>query len=114
MLERAEARIGRGVPGVPRPVVAWLHYRVERWRIRRYLSRGLRAAAATSAVVADHADSFAASARRYVDLRLDTARRIAEFTACEKLFALWHVLHMPLFFMLLIAGIVHVIAVHVY
>lgn len=114
MLERAEARIGRGVPGVPTPVVAWLHYRVERRRIRRYLSRGLRAAAATSPVVADHADSFAASARRYVDLRLDTARRIAEFTACEKLFALWHVLHMPLFFMLLIAGIVHVIAVHVY
>jgi hypothetical protein len=114
LLEQAEARIARGVPGVPSPVTAWLHFRLERWRVQRYLTRGLKAAAASSAVVAEHADAFAVSARRYVDQRLDTARRIAEFAACEKLFALWHVLHMPLFFMLLIAGIVHVVAVHVY
>lgn len=114
LLERAESRIARGVPGVPSPVTAWLHYRVERFRLRRYLARGLRSAAGSSPVVADHAPAFAASARRYVDLRLDTARRIAEFGACERLFALWHVLHMPLFYMLVIAGVVHVIAVHVY
>lgn len=113
-LERAEARIGRGVPGVPSPVTAWLHCRVERFRLRRYVARELQAAAAGSAVVADHADALAASAQRYVDLRLDAARRIAEFTACERLFALWHVLHMPLFYMLVTAGIVHVVAVHVY
>jgi hypothetical protein len=28
--------------------------------------------------------------------------------------SLWHVLHLPLFFMLLVAGIVHVISVNVY
>jgi hypothetical protein len=32
----------------------------------------------------------------------------------EGLFSLWHVLHLPLFFMLLIAGITHVVAVNVY
>jgi hypothetical protein len=42
------------------------------------------------------------------------ARRVAEFEACERLFAAWHVLHLPLFVMLVIVGIVHVIAVHVY
>jgi hypothetical protein len=39
---------------------------------------------------------------------------VAEYRVYERLFSLWHVLHLPLFFMLLAAGIVHVIAVHVY
>jgi hypothetical protein len=32
----------------------------------------------------------------------------------QRLFGLWHVLHLPLIFMLFLAGIVHVVAVHVY
>jgi hypothetical protein len=32
----------------------------------------------------------------------------------ERLFALWHVLHLPLFFLMLVAGFVHVWAVHRY
>jgi len=31
-----------------------------------------------------------------------------------RLFSLWHVVHLPLFLMLLISGIVHVVAVHMY
>ena len=46
--------------------------------------------------------------------RLAAARRVAEFEGCERLFALWHVMHIPLFVMMLIAGFVHVIAVHIY
>jgi len=38
----------------------------------------------------------------------------AEFKFYEKMFALWHLLHLPLFFMLVITGIFHVIAVHYY
>jgi hypothetical protein len=30
------------------------------------------------------------------------------------LFSLWHVLHVPFVFMLVISGIVHVISVHMY
>ena len=41
-------------------------------------------------------------------------RRMAEYQMYERLFSLWHVLHIPLFFMLLIAGIVHVVAINVY
>ena len=54
------------------------------------------------------------AARRYVQSRLVAARRVAEFEASEKLFAAWHVLHMPLFLMLVVVGIVHVFAVHLY
>jgi hypothetical protein len=49
-------------------------------------------------------------ARRHIDL----VRRIAELGTYERLFAFWHVLHLPLFFMLLVAGIAHVVAVHMY
>ena len=41
-------------------------------------------------------------------------RRMAEYKMYARLFSLWHVLHIPLFFMLLIAGVVHVIAINVY
>ena len=54
------------------------------------------------------------TASTYIDTRLQTTRRVLEFDAYERLFSLWHVLHLPLFFMLVISGLVHVIAVHVY
>lgn len=44
----------------------------------------------------------------------NAVRRIAEFGFYQRMFSLWHVLHMPLFVMMLITGIVHVIAVHMY
>ncbi len=36
------------------------------------------------------------------------------FRVNERLFALWHILHLPLFVMMLITGIVHVFVVHIY
>jgi hypothetical protein len=52
--------------------------------------------------------------RRYVSSHLTTVRRIAELAVYERLFALWHVLHVPLFVMLVLAGVAHVVAVHLY
>jgi hypothetical protein len=52
--------------------------------------------------------------RQLVESYISCLRQVAEFSAYERLFALWHVLHIPLFFMLVIAGIVHVFAVHIY
>jgi hypothetical protein len=54
------------------------------------------------------------AAREMAFRHIDAVRRVAELSTYERLFSLWHVLHLPLFFMLLVAGIVHVIAVHVY
>ena len=113
-LEQSERRIAMNVPLVPKPLSASLSYRFERVRLRRLIDSGLRGAAAQSSVIAGHERSLKAAARRYVDERLRAARRVAEFEACARLFGLWHVLHIPLFFMLLLAGVVHVVAVHVY
>ena len=54
------------------------------------------------------------AAFRYIDHRITATRRVLEFNAFERLFSLWHALHMPLFVLLVIAGIVHVFAVHLY
>lgn len=38
----------------------------------------------------------------------------AQFRVYERLFSLWHILHAPFVYMLVISGIVHVVAVHMY
>jgi hypothetical protein len=45
---------------------------------------------------------------------LTAARHTMQFSAYERLFSLWHILHVPFVFMLVISGVVHVIAVHMY
>ena len=45
---------------------------------------------------------------------LATLRKVNQLSFYDRLFSLWHVLHFPLFLMLVISGIVHVIAVHLY
>ncbi len=40
--------------------------------------------------------------------------RVARLALFERLFAWWHVLHLPLFLLLVVSGITHVVAVHRY
>lgn len=46
--------------------------------------------------------------------RVAAANRVYRYNAFERLFALWHLLHLPLFLMLIVTGVVHVVAVHLY
>ena len=46
--------------------------------------------------------------------RLKAASMVHRFNAFERFFGLWHVLHLPLFVLLIITGCVHVVAVHLY
>jgi hypothetical protein len=39
---------------------------------------------------------------------------VAEFRAYERLFSVWHALHVPLCVLLFAAAAVHVLAVHLY
>ena len=41
-------------------------------------------------------------------------RKTAGFLVSEKLFSLWHLLHLPIFFLMLISAVVHVFVVHMY
>ena len=97
-----------------RPVTVSARMWMERYRLTRRAVAELRATAARSRVVAERHAHFERAVRRYIARRLQATRQVVEFEAYERLFSLWHVLHLPLFFMLLIAGVVHVVAVHVY
>ncbi len=41
-------------------------------------------------------------------------QRVARLQIYERLFGLWHIFHLPLFMMLVVTGVVHVFAVHIY
>jgi hypothetical protein len=109
--ERIERRCER-TPLLLRPVAS------AAWALaaRRHLRGTVRAAVAAGADRRHDPsrDSLELSAFRYIDHRIVATRRVVEFEAFERFFSLWHALHMPLFVMLIIAGTVHVVAVHLY
>jgi hypothetical protein len=53
-------------------------------------------------------------AKGLVSMYLNAVSRVAQFTAYERLFSLWHVAHIPFVYLLVISALVHVYAVHVY
>jgi hypothetical protein len=113
-IERAVAGISAPASLLVRPFIAAWRQRRESRHIGRVARHAIGMAATRSLALQAERDRFSEATRRYVESRLMAARRVAEFESCERLFSAWHVLHMPLFVMLVIVGIVHVIAVHVY
>ena len=49
-----------------------------------------------------------------LDLYFHASAKAEAFTLYERLFAAWHLLHLPLFAILVLAALVHVLAVHLY
>jgi hypothetical protein len=49
-----------------------------------------------------------------VTLHLAAVRKAAAFAFYERLFRLWHMLHLPLFFILIMAAVIHVVAAHLF
>jgi hypothetical protein len=72
--------------------------------------RECRALLGTSGTATAQGRTLYANCRREVS----AAVRAAQFRAVERLFALWHVLHLPLVFIMVITAIIHIIAVHMY
>lgn len=55
-----------------------------------------------------------AQVRAHLKSYFAAVRRAAAFAVFERLFALWHVLHLPLFILLILTATLHVIAVHTF
>jgi len=83
-------------------------------RIVRQIGAQLDMQARTSPVVVQHRDRLFELTSAYVKEHLNRVRRVATFVAYERLFALWHKVHLPFFYLLLVTAIVHVVAVHTY
>jgi hypothetical protein len=117
-LDRLEMRLS---PPPKDAVAAAFHlgtacYRVPvaHWIARRAVDHAVRIAVSTGYPVLRHPRRLAVLARGYAYRRLRAARGVEDIRMYTTLFSWWHILHMPLFFMLLIAAIVHVIAVNIY
>jgi hypothetical protein len=54
------------------------------------------------------------AARELIDTHVAGIQRVAQFATYERLFSWWHVLHVPLVYMLVLSAIAHVVAVHIY
>ncbi len=54
------------------------------------------------------------STKQFVNNQFHSMRRVAQFRFYERMFALWHILHLPLFFMMILSATAHVVAVHMY
>ena len=55
-----------------------------------------------------------ADATAHLSDYFSAVRKTAQFGFYERLFALWHVLHLPLFYFLVLTACIHVVAVHQY
>lgn len=53
-------------------------------------------------------------ARKLVRRYLAAVARVAQYDAYARLFALWHVAHVPFVYLLVVSAVVHVVAVHAY
>ena len=88
--------------------------RLEYWQLVAFARRELRAEALRSEHLRRYGPSLARITREYIANHLKQVRRVAEFVAYQRLFALWHVVHRPFFGILAVAAVIHVIAVHSY
>ena len=84
------------------------------WRIKRQLRQEVVRMSQSSPVIAENSKRLLVNVYRYVDYRIAVLRKFAQFQACERLFSLWHVVHYPLFIVLVVAATIHVVAVHMF
>jgi hypothetical protein len=83
-------------------------------RIKSTIFNDLKKQARKNRWTSDMLDSFMKQARLHVDDYFYCLKKTSQLSLYSKLFSAWHVLHLPLFFMLVITGIIHVVAVHMY
>lgn len=76
--------------------------------------RELRAAAAQSEAVKRNYKRMLRSTSGYIRDYTVLIGRVAQFSFYERLFALWHVFHLPIFLMMILSAVTHVLAVHMY
>ena len=93
-----------------------LIYRTRRaqWRLNRFAKRKIMVESLYNEAIAADKKQIRRVANRCIARHLAEVRRVAEYTAYQRLFALWHKIHLPFFILLVVSVIVHVYAVHSY
>lgn len=87
--------------------------RIER-ELRREMKRTIKAVPRMDRARRKALQIQARSARYVFESYRVIINHAARLSLYERLFALWHVLHLPLFFLMVLAAAIHVVAVHLY
>ena len=74
----------------------------------------LKVAARNSSIVARDHKRLSRTATKFIRDYMSLIGRVAQFSLYERLFALWHILHLPIFLLMIISALFHVLAVHMY
>ncbi len=98
-----------------RQSLSWIfkHY-IVRARLYFKIRMELRVRGIVSKAVYANAKNLQKTANAYAAKQVGLMRKIAQLSFYERLFSLWHLFHMPLFLLLVISALVHVLAVHMY
>jgi len=116
-LQQFAQRVSHLPAGVAGSFGYWLSSRWQGRRLYRRLQRELLAAAQTQAgaeLSRRQIRTQAKQIRAFLHRHRETTIRVLELRFYERLFSLWHLLHLPLFFMMLITGVIHIYAVHAF
>lgn len=89
-------------------------HHIIRARLYFRIRRDVQARAVVSETVRANQHKLRRAANAYVAQQVRLMRQVAQLSFYERLFSLWHVFHMPLFILLVVSALVHVLAVHMY
>jgi len=103
-----------GLLGVRRFLALTVRTRYVYWRSMREVGQILARAAAERGWPRGERAHRIHVARRMLKGYMRELQEVAQFRTYERLFSLWHVLHVPFVFMLVFSAIVHVVYVHMY
>ena len=95
--------------------LSWtVKYYFVRLRLYMRINKELREKAAINGVVRANTKKIRRTANAYAAQQAGVMRQVAQLAVYERLFSLWHLFHMPLFLLLVVSALVHVLAVHMY
>lgn len=100
--------------GIRRSLRWTFMHNLTRFSLWRTARRELSIAAQQSDLIDRERKRLSQTASRYIRDYTRLTGRVAQFAFYERLFALWHILHLPIFFMMVLSVIFHILAVHMY
>jgi hypothetical protein len=92
----------------------WLRGRLAYRRCYRCVARALAELSIRRGLKAEDRRRYRGAVAETLRSYIQNVQRVAHFSIYERLFALWHVLHIPFVYMLVASVIAHVVAVHMY
>ncbi len=98
-----------------RHCLSWtFKYYIVRIRLHLLIGKELKERSESSKALFKNSATLRKTANSYAAQQIGLMRQVAQLALYERLFSLWHVFHMPLFLLLVVSALVHVLAVHMY